>query len=105
MLRIQCFATDDVQAGLQDVLNDLENKPLAEAIWDTRRYWNEADGPQVFVFSDEATGQTLAVMVRGQEPEVCITTYPDGSVERHRIRYITDTDGIYERTEIEEVAA
>lgn len=103
MIRVQCFAANDGQDWLKSVLGELEAKPLAEAIEDTRQFWMEDDGPQVFVFSDQATGQTLATMVRGEEPELCLTTYCDGTVEKHRCRYVLDADGGYDRTEVEEL--
>jgi len=90
------------------VLDHCDDAPtLGEAVEGLRVHWCEGgeDEPAAFLLADES-GRTLASMLQGEtDPEVCITTYADGTVERHRCHYVLDADGMYCRTEVTELAA
>lgn len=78
----------------------MEWETLDAALAETRANWHEADGPQQFLFADEGTGEHLACLMRGSDPDACLTLYADGRIERHRVRYLLDLGGHYQATEI-----
>lgn len=83
----------------------LDDYPTAQhAADDVRSLWNEDDGPQTFLVSDEA-GHTLATMVRpAGEGETCLTYWTGGRVERHLCRYHTKDDGSFAWAEVTALA-
>jgi hypothetical protein len=83
--------------------NDLDSfVTLGAAVDDIRQAWNEGDGPQVFICQSEEDGTILATLMRHEtDPEVCITTFADGTVEIHRCTYVLDDEGVYDHTVID----
>lgn len=81
---------------------------LGEAITDVREFWMEEDrGEQTVVIREGTTGRLLAVLTRPDvsDPELCLTTCfePGGALaltSLHRCRYLTDANGLYDRTEV-----
>ena len=76
---------------------------LDEALQLIRESWNEEAGEQLFAVQDEQ-GNIICTLMRGHgDPEVCVTTFPDGRngyVELHRCHYVLTDEGRYDHTQI-----
>src|SRR4051794_10410149 len=70
------------------------------AVADLRGHWNEDEGPLLAWVQDDA-GRHVAVLLRPDpegDPELSLTVWADGRVERIRCRYLLDSTGRYKAT-------
>src|SRR3954451_16218668 len=87
--------------ALDNAVEELERFDTAEeAVADLRSNWNEDTGPLLAWVQDDA-GRHVAVLLRPDpegDPELCLTLWADGRVERIRCRYLLDAPGRYKAT-------
>lgn len=83
-------------------LNTIESfGDITLALSELREFWCEEpdDHRDILLLGDD--NHVEAVLSRDcDDPEVCITTFIDGAIERHRCHYVLAADGRYDRTEI-----
>lgn len=89
--------------ALDNAVEELERFDTAEeAVADLRGHWLEDEGPLLAWVQDDA-GRHVAVLMRPDadgDPELCLTLWADGRVERLRCRYLLDSTGRYKATVI-----
>lgn len=83
----------------------VENYPanwtLKDVVNEQRRLWNEGEGRLVFVIMDDKRNILATMLKCEDDPEIAITVDArTGTVIRHRCRYLVDSEGFYEGTEI-----